>query len=256
MPSSERAGVFCPGPLSVRFARVPVDMIARMHREGMPTWGAVLLMTMTHCGEGCGRIWASNSRQDTADALGVPLSSVSNAIRTCKQKGLLETACGGSAGRASVYWVNGCAPEQQPSGNTCAPEEQPISGDGCTLGQQPYGDGCTPEQQPSDGASFGPLGDSPQRLYSKTTTSGCTPRPQPKRTQKSSFNTGLFSDSKDCGRVDPSGAADATAESGEPTPSRGEASYPVTDLKPLGWHGDSLLDMFRGGERHERKCME
>lgn len=222
MPSSERAGAFCPGPLSVRFARVPVDMIARMHREGMPTWGAVLLMTMTHCGEGCGRIWASNSRQDTADALGVPLSSVSNAIRTCKQKGLLETACGGSAGRASVYWVNGCAPEQQPS----------------------------------DGASFGPLGDSPQRLYSKTTTNGCTPRPQPKRTQKSSFNTGLFSDSKDCGRVDPSGAADATAESGEPTPSRGEASYPVTDLKPLGRHGDSLLDMFRGGERHERKCME
>ena len=222
MPSSERAGVFCPGPLSVRFARVPVDMIARMHREGMPTWGAVLLMTMTHCGEGCGRIWASNSRQDTADALGVPLSSVSNAIRTCKQKGLLETACSGSAGRASVYWVNG----------------------------------CTPEQQPFDGASFGPLGDSPQRLYSKTTTNGCTPRPQPKRTRKSSFNTGLFSDSKDCGRVDPSGAADATAESGEPTPSRGEASYPVTDLRPLGRHGDSLLDMFRGGERHERKCME
>lgn len=211
-----------PGHLSVRFVRVPVDMIARMHREGMPTWGAVLLMTMAHCGEDCGRIWASNSRQDTANALGVSESSVSNAIRTCKQKGLLETACSGSAGRASVYWVNG----------------------------------CTPEQQPSDGEPCGPLGDSPQRLYSRTTTNGCTPRPQPKRTQKSSFNTGLFGDSRDCGRVDPSGAVDATAESGEPTPSRGEASYPVTDLKPLGRHGDSLLDMFRGGERHERKGME
>lgn len=270
MPRKEGARDFRPGPLSRRFSRVPHETIARMYSKDLPLWAAAYLMTLSHCWEVDGRLYASNPREDTARALGVSTDSVSKAIATCKRKGLLKLAEGGAKGRSAVYlmdpWQGGRkdgTPGLPPFANAETPALPPKSANDGTQELPPLEIGGTPglpPMQDDSGPDAVSDGDSVQRWNPRTSTTAGTPGLPPIRTQKSSYITGLFGeDSGDDGRPgvsptqqDAPETVGVSADGGEQAPAKGAASYPITDLRPIERRSGSLLDMFSGGERHER----
>lgn len=126
--AQEGAGAFGPGRLNVPFVRLPVPVIARMRRKGMPTKWAVLAVLFKWCRDGGdGWAYASCARSEVSDLLGITVGQVRNATESLKRDGLLQVSRPGHRGRATVYRIRiGSESERDPFCIGSAPETDPI----------------------------------------------------------------------------------------------------------------------------------